>query len=30
MILTSNVYRYLPDTVKLKYLSHKNTFKIDK
>ena len=30
MQLTSNVYRFLPDTVKLKYLQNKHTFKISK
>lgn len=30
MQLTSNVYRYLPDSVKLKYLQNKHTFRVSK
>ncbi len=30
MLMTSNVYRYLPDSIKLKYLQNKHTFYIDK
>jgi len=30
MNLSCKVYKYLPDKIKIKFLTNKNTFKIDK